>query len=62
MLHGESRLTVFGALPVAGAVLGRVSIEGILDRGADKGAVLYFRHDVYDRNGEAVLARCADVS
>ena len=56
MLHGETSLTLHRQLPVRGCVTSRTSIAGIADRGADKGATVYFRRDVLDSVDGAPLA------
>ena len=46
ILHGEQRLTIHAPLPVEGKLVGRTHIDGIRDRGKDKGAFVYVRREV----------------
>ncbi len=49
VLHGEQGLVIHRPLPPAGAVVGRTRITEILDKGKDKGAILYSSRDVHDK-------------
>jgi acyl dehydratase len=48
LVHGEQSLTLHGPLAVAGTVRGEMTIEAIYDKGADKGALLCSRREIYD--------------
>lgn len=48
LVHGEQGLVVHRPLPVAGRVLGRTRITGLVDRGPGKGALLYSERVVID--------------
>lgn len=56
VLHGEQGLTIHKPLPAAGTVLGRTVIEEIVDKGPGKGALLYSRRDVHDKETGDLLA------
>jgi len=56
VLHGEESLEVHGALPPAGRVRGVLRMEEIYDKGADKGALLLTRRDLYDAETNRLLA------
>jgi acyl dehydratase len=47
-LHGEQGITLFRSLPPAGTVIGRSRVTEIIDKGPDKGALLYVARDVID--------------
>jgi acyl dehydratase len=51
VLHGEQGLTIHKPLPASGTVIGRTSIEEIIDKGAGKGALIYQRRDILDQAG-----------
>lgn len=48
LLHAEQRLVLHAPLPAEGHVIGRNSIMGWRDRGAEKGVFLHHRKDVVD--------------
>lgn len=48
MLHGESSLTIHAPLPPTGAIVSRMSIVDLVDKGADKGALLHFERRIRD--------------
>jgi acyl dehydratase len=53
ILHGEQSLTLHRPLPDEGKLLSRIVIEDIYDKGADKGAVMYSRREIYNyRSGD----------
>jgi len=55
VLHGEQYLTLHRPLPPAGTVVGRGRIVDLLDKGKDKGAVLYAERAILDKaSGEPV--------
>ena len=41
ILHGEQSLTLHAPLPAKGVLLGKTRVTGIVDKGVDKGALLY---------------------
>lgn len=52
LLHAEQRLTIHAPLPVAGKLIGRTHIDGVRDRGKDRGAFVYTRREVTNGDGE----------
>lgn len=48
ILHGEQSLTLHAPLPASGTLSGRLKITGIIDKGADKGALIYSERDLTD--------------
>ncbi|HLY58185.1 MAG TPA: MaoC/PaaZ C-terminal domain-containing protein [Stellaceae bacterium] len=48
MLHGEQGLTLHRPVPVKGEVLGISRIREVIDRGPEKGAVLYYEREIID--------------
>jgi len=49
LLHGEQNLVVHGTLPAEGEVEANYRISGVLDKGEDKGALVYFEKILTDR-------------
>jgi acyl dehydratase len=62
VLHGEQGLVIHKPLPAAGTVVGRTVIEEIVDKGAGKGALIYSRRDIRDRESGELLASLASTS
>lgn len=56
MLHGESSLEIHAPLPPAGAIVSRMSIDRLIDKGAAKGALLYFTRSIRRLSDKALLA------
>jgi acyl dehydratase len=57
VLHGEQGLTLHRPLRAGGTLIGKMRIEEIVDKGADKGALIYSRRELYDQaSGELVCS------
>jgi acyl dehydratase len=56
LVHGEQAVELHAPLPVAGEVIGRSRVTGIVDRGAGKGALLYTERVILDAMTGATLA------
>ena len=56
VLHGEQYLTLHRPLPPSGTVVGRGRIVDLLDKGKDKGAVLYAERTIIDKASGAAIA------
>jgi acyl dehydratase len=55
MLHVGQGLTVYRPIPVEGTLIGRQRVADVIDRGASKGALLYYEREVYaERTGEHI--------
>src|SRR5262245_63828584 len=55
VLHGEQYLSVHRPIPAAGTVIGRTRVKELLDKGKDKGAVLFVERQILDKaRGEAI--------
>jgi len=55
VLHGEQYLSVHRPIPAAGTVIGRTRVKELLDKGKDKGAVLFVERQIFDKaRGEAI--------
>jgi acyl dehydratase len=62
VVHGEQGVVIHKPLPAAGTVVGRTVIEEIIDKGAGKGALLYSRRDVRDKETGDLLASLRSTS
>src|SRR5262245_43011534 len=62
VLHGEQSLTLHRPLPAAATVIGRTRIVDLLDKGRDKGAVLYTERTILDKAGRAPIATMASTT
>ena len=56
VLHGEQYLTLHRPIPPSGTVIGRGRIVDLLDKGKDKGAVLYAERQLIDKSSGATIA------
>lgn len=56
VLHAEESLEVPGPLPTEGEVRGVLRMEEVYDKGADKGALLLTRRDLFDAGSGHLLA------
>ena len=56
IVHGEQGLRLARPLPPAGTVIGRTRVTGLLDKGKDKGALLFSEREVVDKASGALLA------
>lgn len=48
ILHGEQSFTLHSPLPAKGTLIGKTKIARIVDKGADKGALLYIDRTLHD--------------
>jgi acyl dehydratase len=56
VLHGEQYLTLHRPIPPSGTLIGRGRIVDLLDKGKDKGAVLYAERKLFDKASGALIA------
>ncbi|ALM83444.1 MaoC/PaaZ C-terminal domain-containing protein [Bordetella sp. N] len=59
LVHGEQRLTLHAPVPAEGTVLARSRITHVIDKGADKGALVIAERTLHDEAGKhlATLAQ-----
>ncbi len=55
LVHGEQRLTIHRQLPSAGRVIGRTRITHVIDKGADKGALVVSERTLHDADGNLLV-------
>jgi acyl dehydratase len=56
VLHGEQYLTLHRPIPPSGTLIGRGRIVDLLDKGTEKGAVLYAERQLFDKASGALIA------
>ena len=56
LVHGEQGLIVHQPLPVSGTVIGRTTVRDVIDRGADKGALIYLEREIRGKEDDALFA------
>jgi acyl dehydratase len=62
LLHGEQGLVIHKPLPAAATVVGRTVIDEIIDKGKDKGALIYSRREIRDKETGVLLASSSSTS
>ena len=62
LLHGEQSLELHAPLPAAGTVVGTTRVTAIVDKGEDKGALMYSERDIHDQASGRLLAVSRSVS
>jgi hypothetical protein len=56
ILHGEQGLILHRPLPVAGTVIGRTRIKDIVDKGRERGALMFTERGILDKESGAAIA------
>ena len=56
LLHAQQSIELHAPIPVEGHVVGRMTIDEIYDRGADKGALMHFSRRIHDAGSGTLLA------
>ena len=62
LLQAEQSVEINEPLPVEGTVRGELNIDSIIDKGADKGALLYSTRRIFDQASGRLLASVRQVS
>jgi acyl dehydratase len=55
LVHGEQRMTIHRPLPPSGRVIGRSRISHVIDKGADKGALVITERTLHDAAGNLLI-------
>ena len=55
LVHGEQRMTIHRAIPPSGRVIGRSRISHVIDKGADKGALVITERTLHDAAGNLLI-------
>ena len=56
VVHGEQSLLLHKPLPASGTIIGKTHISHLIDKGADKGAVIYQARELFDQKTGDKLA------
>lgn len=56
LVHGEQRMAFHKPFPATGEVIGRTRITHVIDKGADKGALVVVERKIYNAADESLLA------
>jgi acyl dehydratase len=56
MLHGEQGFVLHRPLPAAGTIVAVTRVTGLVDKGADKGALVYVERDIRSKDDGTPLA------
>ena len=56
LVHGEQALRIHHSIPAAGTVVGRTRVKAIVDKGKDKGALVYQERSIVDKASGVELA------
>ena len=51
VVHGEQRLQLLQPLPTSGTVKAQIKVSHVIDKGADKGALVIVERKIFDENG-----------
>ncbi|MYN13136.1 3-alpha,7-alpha,12-alpha-trihydroxy-5-beta-cholest-24-enoyl-CoA hydratase [Pusillimonas sp. TS35] len=62
LVHGEQRMHFHAPFPATGTVVGRSHISRVIDKGADKGALVVTERKVHDAVTDALLATVEHVT
>jgi acyl dehydratase len=56
IVHGEQALRIHQSIPASGTVIGRMRVKAVVDKGKDKGALLYQERSIFEKTSGALLA------
>lgn len=56
LVHGEQRMAFHRPFPAAGEVIGRSRVSHVIDKGADKGALVVVQRNIHNAADDALLA------
>jgi acyl dehydratase len=56
IVHGEQRMTIHRLVPPSGAVYSELRVKDVVDRGAEKGAILYFERVLRDQADDTAIS------
>ncbi|MEK7750362.1 MAG: MaoC/PaaZ C-terminal domain-containing protein [Acidobacteriota bacterium] len=62
ILHGEQALRIHRSIPTSGTVVGRTRVKAIVDKGKDKGALVYQERSIVAKSDGALLATLDQVT
>ena len=56
VVHAEQRMVIHKSMPAAGTVTSEMRVKDVVDRGADRGAMLYFERKLIDNADASVIS------
>ena len=56
VVHAEQRMVIHKAMPSAGSVTSELRVKDVVDRGVDRGAMLYFERKLIDNADASVIS------
>jgi acyl dehydratase len=56
MVHGEQRMVMHRPVPPSGSVVSKMRVADVVDRGAEKGAVVYFERQLFDQTNQELIS------
>lgn len=62
LLHRDQWIEIHAEIPIEGSVRGEMKIDGIYDRGADKGALVSFSRRIFNADSGAPIATVGQVN
>jgi acyl dehydratase len=61
VLHIEQRVELEAPLPVQGKVVSETRVTALVDKGAERGSLLYSERSIFDEQSGGLLAKCSQV-
>ena len=62
LVHGEQSIEILKPLPPAGTVLGMTRVRDVIDKGPDRGALVFTEREVRDKASGELLCRLASTT
>lgn len=56
IVHAEQRMVIHKPVPPAGSVTSELRVKDVVDRGAEKGAMIYFERKLIDDSDQSVIS------
>ena len=56
IVHAEQRLVLHRAVPTSGAVYSELRVKDVIDRGAERGAMIYFERTLRDQADDGLIS------
>jgi len=62
IVHGEQRMRLHKPFPAGGAVVAKLKVSHVIDKGADKGALVIVERQIFDASDDSLLATIAQTN
>jgi len=56
MVHAEQRMTIHQPVPATGAVYSQLQIQDVVDRGTDRGAMVYWERKLFNSSDDSLIS------